>query len=113
MFQRAITLRDDNLESPLSIRSLANELGITWRRLNRLFARHLAISPQQAYLARRLDHACWLLSKTPHSIMNISLACGFTPKLTLASLESLPTRGRRWSRSQSLSTTFMSSALST
>ncbi|WKV92746.1 GlxA family transcriptional regulator [Halomonas sp. HAL1] len=77
MLQRAITLMDDNLESPLSIRSLANELGITWRRLDRLFARHLAISPQQTYLARRLDHACWLLSETPHSIMNISLACGF------------------------------------
>ncbi|OJA05873.1 GlxA family transcriptional regulator [Halomonas sp. QHL1] len=77
MLQRAITLMDDNLESPLSIRSLANELGITWRRLDRLFARHLAISPQQTYLSRRLDHAYWLLSETPHSIMNISLACGF------------------------------------
>jgi len=77
MIQRAITLMDDHLESPLSIRALANELGITWRRLDRLFARHLAISPQKTYLARRLDHAHWLLSETPHSIMDISLACGF------------------------------------
>jgi len=77
MLQRAITLMDDHLESPLSIRALANELGITWRRLDRLFARHLAISPQKTYLARRLDHAYWLLSETPHSIMDISLACGF------------------------------------
>lgn len=77
MLQRAITLMDDHRESPLSIRALAKELGITWRRLDRLFDRHLAISPQKTYLARRLDHACWLLSETPHSIMDISLACGF------------------------------------
>lgn len=77
MIQRAITLMDTNLESPLSIRTLANELGISWRRLDRLFSRHLAMSPQQTYLARRLDNAYRLLSETPHSIMDISLATGF------------------------------------
>ncbi|MBR2515515.1 MAG: GlxA family transcriptional regulator [Halomonas sp.] len=77
MLQRAMTLMEANLASPLSIRALANELGITWRRLDRLFARHLAMSPQQTYLARRLDHAYRLLCQTPHSIMDISLACGF------------------------------------
>lgn len=77
MLQQAIALMEANLASPLSIRTLAHELGINWRRLDRLFARHLAMSPQQTYLARRLDHAYRLLCETPHSIMDISLACGF------------------------------------
>lgn len=75
--QRAITLMDTNLTSPLPIGTLASELGITWRTLDRLFVRHLAMSPQQTYLQRRLDHAYRLLCETPHSIMDISLACGF------------------------------------
>lgn len=77
LLQRAIALMEANLELPLGIRELADELGISWRRLDRLFARHLSTSPQQAYLARRLDHAHRLLRKTPHSVMQIALACGF------------------------------------
>ncbi|MGM0535386.1 MAG: GlxA family transcriptional regulator [Pseudomonadota bacterium] len=77
LLQRAITLMEANLEVPLGIGELAGELDISWRRLDRLFARHLATSPQQAYLARRLDHAYRLLRETPHSVMEIALACGF------------------------------------
>ncbi|WP_273144829.1 GlxA family transcriptional regulator [Halomonas sp.] len=77
LLQRAIALMEANLETPLGIGELADELDISWRRLDRLFARHLDTSPQQAYLARRLDHAHRLLRVTPHSIMQIALACGF------------------------------------
>ncbi|RTR06452.1 GlxA family transcriptional regulator [Halomonas nitroreducens] len=75
--QRAIALMEANLESPLGIRELAAELDLSWRRLDRLFARHLGTSPQRAYLARRLDHAHRLLRETRHSVMDIALACGF------------------------------------
>ncbi len=77
LLQRAIAMMEASLESPLGIAELAAELGISWRRLDRLFARHLDTSPQQAYLARRLDHAHRLLRETPHSVMEIALACGF------------------------------------
>ncbi|MDR5866045.1 GlxA family transcriptional regulator [Halomonas koreensis] len=77
LLQRAIALMEANLESPLGIAELAAELDLTWRRLDRLFARHLGISPQRAYLDRRLDHAQRLLSETRHSVMDIALACGF------------------------------------
>jgi len=77
LLQRAITLMEAHLESPLGIGELAAELGISWRRLDRLFVRHLDTSPQQAYLARRLDHAHRLLRETPHSVMEIALAVGF------------------------------------
>jgi len=77
LLQRAIALMEANLETPLGIGELADELDISWRRLDRLFARHLETSPQQAYLARRLDHAHRLLRVTPHSVMQIALACGF------------------------------------
>jgi len=78
LLQRAITLMEANLEAPLGIRELAVELDISWRRLERLFARHLDTSPQRAYLTLRLDHAHRLLHETPHSVMEIALACGFT-----------------------------------
>ncbi|MBB3143253.1 GlxA family transcriptional regulator [Halomonas organivorans] len=77
LLSRAIALMEANLEAPLGIRELATELGLSWRRLDRLFARHLGTSPQRAYLGRRLDHAHRLLRETRHSIMDIALACGF------------------------------------
>ena len=75
--RRAIALMEANLEAPLGIRELAAELDLSWRRLDRLFARHLGTSPQHAYLARRLDHGHRLLRETRHSVMDIALACGF------------------------------------
>ncbi|WP_016855602.1 GlxA family transcriptional regulator [Halomonas smyrnensis] len=74
---RALALMDANLEAPLEIRRLADELDLSWRRLDRLFARHLGTSPQRAYLARRLDHARRLLQETRHSVMDVAVACGF------------------------------------
>ncbi len=77
LLTRAIALMDANLDAPLEIRALAAELDLSWRRLDRLFARHLGTSPQRAYLARRLDHARHLLQETRHSVMDVALACGF------------------------------------
>ncbi|GEK73280.1 MULTISPECIES: GlxA family transcriptional regulator [Halomonas] len=74
---RALDLMDANLDTPLEIRRLADELDLSWRRLDRLFARHLGTSPQRAYLARRLDHARRLLQETRHSVMDVALASGF------------------------------------
>lgn len=77
LLSRAIALMEAHLESPLSIRDLAAELDLSWRRLDRLFTHHLGSSPQRVYLACRLDHAHRLLRDTRHNIMDIALACGF------------------------------------
>lgn len=77
LVHRAIVLMEDHLEAPLSIRALADELGLGWRRLERLFERHLACSPQRFYVERRLAHAHRLLRETRHPITQIALASGF------------------------------------
>ena len=74
---RALALMEANLETPLGIGELAEALGLSWRRLERLFLRQLGTSPQRTYLVRRLDHAHRLLQETRHSVMEIALACGF------------------------------------
>ncbi|WP_311955757.1 GlxA family transcriptional regulator [Halomonas garicola] len=75
--QKAIDLMEANLETPLAIGELAARLNLSWRSLERLFARHLESSPQRVYLDRRLGHAQRLLRDTRHSVMDIALACGF------------------------------------
>ncbi|WP_458527272.1 GlxA family transcriptional regulator [Onishia taeanensis] len=77
LLTRALALMEANLDTPLGIGELAAELELSWRRLDRLFERHLDTSPQRAYLARRLGHAHRLLKETRHSVMEIALACGF------------------------------------
>lgn len=74
---RAIALMEANLATPLAIGALADELGLSWKGLERLFDRHLASAPQRVYLERRLTHAYRLLLDTRHSVMDIALACGF------------------------------------
>ncbi len=77
LLDRAIALMETNLEAPLGIQALADELGLSWRRLERLFERHLGQTPRHFYLERRLAHAHQLLIDTRHSIMDIALASGF------------------------------------
>ncbi|WP_304526580.1 GlxA family transcriptional regulator [Halomonas sp. I5-271120] len=77
LLTRAIALMEANLDTPLGIAELAAELGLSWRRLERLFVRQLGTSPQRIYMTRRLDHAHRLLRETRHSVMEIALACGF------------------------------------
>ncbi|MDN3526305.1 GlxA family transcriptional regulator [Halomonas sabkhae] len=74
---RAIVLMETHLEAPLGIQALADELGLSWRRLERLFARHLGQTPLHFYQERRLAHAHQLLIDTRHGIMDIALASGF------------------------------------
>ncbi|MGO2131887.1 MAG: GlxA family transcriptional regulator [Halomonas sp.] len=75
--QTAIDLMEANLETPIAIAELAARLNLSWRNLERLFARHLDSSPQRVYLDKRLSHALRLLRETHHSVMDIALACGF------------------------------------
>ncbi|OBX36211.1 HTH-type transcriptional regulator CdhR [Halomonas elongata] len=77
MLDRAIALMETHLEAPLGIQALADELGLSWRRLERLFERHLGQTPRHFYLERRLAHAHQLLIDTRHSVMDIALASGF------------------------------------
>lgn len=73
----AIEMMTDSLETPHSTRSIAAEIGISQRQLERLFSRHLNTTPKAYNDSLRLDRARCLLQQTQLSTMDVSVACGF------------------------------------
>jgi transcriptional regulator GlxA family with amidase domain len=74
---RAARLMDAAIERPLPVADVAAAVGVSPRQLERLFQRHLATSPAEFALSRRLVHARELLRQTPMSVTAVGLACGF------------------------------------
>lgn len=73
----ALTLMKENIETPLSIRIIAQRLGISARHLQRKFARLLSTTPRQYYMRLRLARARSLLLETGLSVTEVSFATGF------------------------------------
>jgi|GEM_PF-261244 transcriptional regulator GlxA family with amidase domain len=73
-----VTLMEANLEEPLSYEELANLVDLSRRHLERLFKKHLHQAPSRFYLQLRLDRARQLLRDTDLSIVEVSMACGFS-----------------------------------
>lgn len=74
----AVLLMESNLEEPLSPDELASYVNISRRQLERLFRSYLSCTPSHYYMRLRLRNARLLLLQTKKSIVEISLACGFT-----------------------------------
>ncbi len=74
----AVILMEANLEEPLTPDELAGCVFISRRQLERLFRSYLDCTPTHYYLSLRLRNARRLLLETEKSIVEISLACGFT-----------------------------------
>lgn len=75
--QAAIETMMANTEIPLSIPNVATAAGKNVRSLERLFARHLGLSPARYYRKLRLEKARHLLWHTNLSIIEIALMTGF------------------------------------
>ena len=73
----AVQLMQANLEEPLELNRIAELIGISRRQLERLFLRHLGLSPSRFYLKLRLEKAQHLLRQTARPIVEIALMCGF------------------------------------
>ena len=69
---------EQSIEEPVSPATLAADVGISTRQLERLFRRYLDRSPKRYYMELRLARARNLLMQTDMSIINVALACGFT-----------------------------------
>jgi transcriptional regulator GlxA family with amidase domain len=69
---------EQNLFEPRSIVSIAAELGVSVRQLERGFHAHLRRSPQQVYMALRLRHAQWMLINTPLTASRVAAEFGFS-----------------------------------
>ncbi|ROO25115.1 GlxA family transcriptional regulator [Salinisphaera orenii] len=74
----AVSLMEANMEEPLSLHDLARLVNVSRRQLERLFKKHLNCVPTRYYLELRLSRARQFLLQTQLSIIDVSLACGFS-----------------------------------
>lgn len=74
---RVIQIMEQNIEEPISPATLAQDVGMSTRQLERLFRRYLSRSPKRYYMELRLQKARNLLMQTDMTVINVALACGF------------------------------------
>lgn len=74
----ALLVMEANLEEPLSSDEIAGCVGISRRQLERLFKQNLNTLPSKYYQVLRLERARQLIVRTPQSIVQIGLSCGFS-----------------------------------
>lgn len=74
---RAIQCMAHSIEDPLSTATIAQEVGISTRQLERLFGRYLNCSPSKYYLEMRLQKARNLLVQSECSVTEVAVASGF------------------------------------
>ncbi|WP_368183596.1 GlxA family transcriptional regulator [Aestuariibius sp. HNIBRBA575] len=75
---RVIQIMETNIEDPISPSTLAKDVDMSTRQLERLFRRYLNRSPKRYYMELRLQKARNLLMQTDMSVINVALACGFS-----------------------------------
>lgn len=59
--ERAVSLMEENIDTPYPIEVLARKVGLTLGSLDRAFARRVGTAPSRFWRRMRLDHAHWLL----------------------------------------------------
>ncbi len=74
---RVIQRMEQAIEDPVTPATLARDVGMSTRQLERLFRRYLNRSPKRYYMELRLQKARNLLMQTDMSVINVALACGF------------------------------------
>ena len=72
-----IQAMERNIEEPISPATLARDVGMSARQLERLFRRYLGRSPKRYYMELRLQRARNLLMQTDMSVISVAMACGF------------------------------------
>ena len=73
----AIRIMEQNIDTPLAIKALADRVGISVRHLETLFARATGSGPTRYYLQLRLQAARRLVIDTGHMLQNIAIRTGF------------------------------------
>ena len=74
----AIELMQANLDEVLAMQEIADLIPLSLRQMERLFKRYCNMSPAQYYLRLRLQRAKELLAQTSMSVMQVTVACGFS-----------------------------------
>ena len=76
--RKIVALMADNLDEPYSAVQLAKGAGLSVRQVERLFLRHLNMTPGRYYMRLRLERARELLRQTNLPILDVAIATGFT-----------------------------------
>jgi transcriptional regulator GlxA family with amidase domain len=76
--KKIVELMADSLDEPLSAQQLAHSAGLSVRQVERLFLRHLGVTPGRYYMRLRLERARELLRQTNLPILDVAIATGFT-----------------------------------
>jgi AraC family transcriptional regulator, glycine betaine-responsive activator len=76
--KKVAELMADNLDEPFSAVQLAKSAGLSVRQVERLFLRHLGVTPGRYYMRLRLERARELLRQTNMPILDVAIATGFT-----------------------------------
>jgi transcriptional regulator GlxA family with amidase domain len=75
--RRALLLMEQNLARPIAIASIARELGLSMRQLERLCHLHVGMGPASLYRQLRMRYANWLVENTDRSVTEIAVEAGF------------------------------------
>jgi AraC family transcriptional regulator, glycine betaine-responsive activator len=75
--RKVVELMADNLEDPLTAGRLAKAVKLSVRQVERLFLKHLNMTPGRYYMGLRLERARELLRQTNQPILEVALATGF------------------------------------
>ena len=75
---RAVAALRQSIGSTVNISTIASEAGISDRRLRKLFAAHLGVSPVAYLNELRIARATALLTAGEHSVKEVCFACGFS-----------------------------------
>lgn len=78
-----LNLMQEHIEEPLQIRDLAEQLGISIRKLERRFQDKISTTPLTAYRALRIERAHQLLVHSGLSLSEITVATGFGTRANL------------------------------
>lgn len=81
---KAIELFRNNLEEPLQIKNIAEEVGISVRQLERKFVAATGLTPKAYYLEERLEKAQAIVRFSNLMLTEVALACGFGSNATLS-----------------------------
>ena len=75
---KAMQMMQDNIEEPVDVSDIADEIQISRRQLERLFKRYVNMTPNRFYYDLRISRAHALLNETNMTVTEISIACGFS-----------------------------------
>lgn len=79
-----LLLMEAHLETPLRIAAICRQIGVSPRKLDRMFAKHLGTTPSAYYREIRLTRASGLLKQSQLRISEIAVGCGFQSSSHLA-----------------------------